>query len=45
MPKLRSEDLRKMAVDIIVFHDVTPCRSVDKHVSQKGAASLFRLRE
>jgi len=31
IPKLRSEFLRKVAVDITVFRDVMPCRPVDKY--------------
>jgi len=41
MPKLRSEDLRKVAVDITVFHDVTPCRPVEKYLRFSKRCCIF----
>jgi hypothetical protein len=41
IPKFRSEVLRKVAVDIIVFRDVTPCRPVDKSRRFSKSCCLF----
>ena len=41
IPKLRSEDLRKVAVDITLFHDVTPCRTVDKYIRFSKRCCIF----